>query len=196
VTEQVFKFDVYGDGIPLSQGDIESVKSLMFSHTSFGFNSINYDMPMLYYALNGANTSELYALSYRIIHERLPSWQTYRILNLNADFLPFDHFDVQEPSPAVMISLKNYGTRVGSKKLWDFFVDPLKPLDRADVEKMREYCENDLNVTIDLYRAIEGEIELRKHMSVQYRMDLRSKSGAQVAAIRSSGEPNVAPVRL
>jgi hypothetical protein len=179
--DESIKFNIYGEGVSFERGIIDQISNLLHTHTSFGFNSVNYDMPMIYYALIGATTTQLHALSTHIIENAVPHWMTYKTLNMDSWNLPFDHFDLKEPAPAVMISLKNYATRLGSPRLQEFFVDPHAPLEFSDVEAMQRYCVNDLDVTIDLYNAIEGEIEIRKHMGAQYQTDLRSKSGAQVA---------------
>jgi len=104
---------------------------------------------------------------------------TYRQFHI--ELKPFDHFDIAEPSPAVMISLKNYGTRVGSKKLQEFYLDPHKVISEEEVQGLKDYCENDLDVTIDLYNAIKGRVNLRVEMGKEYGLDLRSKSDAQIA---------------
>lgn len=155
------------------------IKSILKKYTTFGYNSLNYDIPMLTYALDGASVDELYKLSKTIVEKGQPSWMTYR--NLDLEQLDIDHFDIQEPAPAVMISLKNYGTRVGSKKLWDLPYNPYKRVNSEQIENLNSYCENDLDTTIDLYRAIEGRMQLRIDMSVEWGSDLRSKSDAQIA---------------
>ena len=43
------------------------------------------------------------------------------------------------------------------------------------------YCQNDLGVTKALFNTLRSEIELRKEMSEEHGIDLRSKSDAQVA---------------
>ena len=110
----------------------------------------------------------------------MPEWMSYREFGIEPNGR-FDHFDVAEPAPAVMISLKNYGTRIGSPKLQDFFVDPHEDLDPRQLPEMRRYCENDLDVTLDLYDAIADRIDLRVKMGEEYGLDLRSKSDAQIA---------------
>lgn len=175
----VLNFEAYGEKASLSKADIDKLKSVLRSRTSFGFNSNKYDMPMIAYALTGARCDQLHKVSVKIIEKNTPEWMTMR--DLGIEYPTMDHFDISEPSPAVMISLKNYGTRIGSKVLWEFFVDPHKPIDEETRDKMRLYCENDLDVTIDLYNAIKERIALRVAMGEQYGMDLRSKSDAQIA---------------
>lgn len=176
---KVMSFEAYGDNARLSHADQQKVKSILKSKTTFGFNSNKYDMPMIAYALEGATCKQLHSMSKTMIEGNEPHWMVMKELDIN--FPKMDHFDICEPSPAVMISLKNYGTRIGSQWLWEFFVDPHLPVDRATADRIGEYNINDLDVTIDLFNAIRGEIELREFMGKEYGMDLRSKSGAQVA---------------
>ena len=155
------------------------IKSILNKYTTFGYNSINYDIPMLTYALNNASVNELYELSKTIVEKGQPSWMSYR--NLDLEELQIDHFDIKEPAPAVMISLKNYGTRVGSKKLWDLPYNPHKRLNQEQIENLKLYCENDLDTTIDLYNAIKGRLQLRIDIGKEWNTDFRSKSDAQMA---------------
>jgi len=178
-SNKYLKMDMYGAGTRLTKEQRSKLNSMLSKYTSFGYNSIKYDMPQINYALSGATCQELYENSVKIIEKNQPDWMTYR--NLNIDPRPYDHFDVMEPSPAVMISLKNYGTRVGSKKLQEFYLDPHTPITKDQVKGLTEYCENDVEVTVDLYKAIEDRINLRVVMGKEYGLDLRSKSDAQIA---------------
>jgi hypothetical protein len=180
------KMDMYGEDVTLTKEQRSKINNLLTKYTSFGFNSLKYDIPLINYALSGANCKELHRVSKLIIEKNQPDWMTYR--NLGIDPRPYDHFDISEPSPAVMISLKNYGTRVGSKKLQEFYLDPHTPITKEQVEGLIKYCENDVEVTHDLYEAIKDRIELRVEMGKQYGLDLRSKSDAQIAETVLSSE--------
>lgn len=165
----------------LSNESRKRVQSIMSTNTTFGYNSISYDLPMITYALSGASCKELYELSSEIVSKGQPDFISYKSIGM--DNPNYDHFDIKEPAPAVMISLKNYGTRVGSKKLWDLPYEPSSYLNDEQIENLKKYCENDLDTTIDLYKAIEARIQLRIDTSNQYLGigDLRSKSDAQMA---------------
>lgn len=179
-SKKLYTIEMYGENACLTQAQRSKLHSIMFDYTTFGFNSVKYDLPMINYALcKGTTCKQLHSTSKDIIEKNQPDWMTYR--NLDIEPRDFDHFDISEPSPAVMISLKNYGTRVGSKKLWEFFVDPHEPIDMLTASRMKEYCENDLDVTLDLYHAISDRIDLRIGMGERYGLDLRSKSDAQIA---------------
>lgn len=179
-TGYTVQYECFGEYESLSEADRTNVSMIMTMYSSFGFNSEKYDIPMILYALNGATCTALHALSTRLILGNVSSWKLMKEFNLQ---LPptMDHFDICEPAPAVMTSLKAYGTRIGSKRLWEFFVDPMLPIDRKTSLSIAEYNINDLDVTIDLYNAIKDRIELRVDMSDEYGVDLRSKSDAQIA---------------
>jgi len=176
---KLLTMDMYGEHSSLTIEQRRKLTTLLLKYTSFGFNSTKYDMPIINYVLQGRTCSEIHKMSKVIIEKNMPDWMTYREYNLTPK--PFDHFDICEPSPAVMISLKNYGTRVGSKKLQEFYLDPHKPISVDEKQDLIGYCENDLDVTIDLYNAIKDRIDLRINMGEQYGLDLRSKSDAQIA---------------
>ena len=170
-------FEAYNSFLPVEQR--KRLRNILSKHTSFGFNSNNYDIPIINAIVGGKNCSEVYEISKTIIEEGLPDYRTYAQFDIEAR--PFKHFDIKEPAPATMISLKNYGTRVGSKKLQEFYLDPHTPISPSQVNALKDYCWNDIEVTIDLYNSIKGRMELRESMSEQYGLDLMSKSDAQIA---------------
>lgn len=171
--------EVFGRKNRLSKNDKNKINSALTKFTSFGFNSINYDMPLINYALDGATCEQIYLASKDIIEKGQPSWLTYKALDINPR--SYDHFDICEPSPAVMLSLKGYGARVGSKHLQDFHLDAHAEIMPIQANALKLYNINDLDTTIDLYNAIKDRIDLRIKMSEQYGIDLRSKSDAQIA---------------
>jgi len=159
---------------------IKAIMELLTNDTIITFNGQTYDIPMINYALRGTSVKELYNQSKSIIENKQTAYQTYRLMRI-ATPLELDHIDLKEPAPGVGVSLKLYGTRIGSKKLWDLPFDPHKPLTDKEIKTLILYCENDLDVTIDLYNAIKDRIQLREKMNDQYKLDLRSKSDAQIA---------------
>ncbi len=163
----------------LNKEQIKKIKTVLQSTTLITFNGNRYDIPMLLKALEGVSTMELFEMSKTIIKENLP---TFMIMNkFELENLPYiDAYDLVEPAPAVFVSLKKYGTRLGSKRLQDLPYAYDKILSDTEIDVIRDYNINDLDVTIDLYRAIEGRIRLREDMSKEYGMDLRSKSDAQI----------------
>ena len=180
--DRVVTIEVKGEDSYLDDNQHRKLNTIMQKRTTFGFNSRNYDIPIVLYALRHKTCSELHKMSCRIIENNIPGWKTMN------DFClvwpkSIKHFDVQEPAPGVRVSLKLYGGRMHSKRLQDLPIEPNSTLSDKDMDDTRVYCINDLDTTIDLFRKIEDRIDLRVDMSKQYGQDLMSKSDAQIAEV-------------
>ncbi len=146
------------------------------------FNGINYDMPMIALAMSGASNGKLKHASDGIIQADIRPWQFFELHGVNLpDFI--DHIDLMEVSPGspTKPSLKMYGGRLHSKRMQDLPFEIDRRLSEADVEVVNNYHDNDLNVTLDLYRELKPQIDIRCQISNRYRVDVRSKSDAQIA---------------
>lgn len=158
--------------------DIVSLKRVMVSDTTISFNGLGYDLIILSAAIDGADCSKLKDLSDEIIKSNFPAWRVARDQGVNVR--PWDHIDVINVAPG-QVSLKIYGGRMHARTMQDLPIKPdelISPAQRAD---LKTYCKNDVDTTEMLYRKLEGVIDLRKKMSKQYAIDLRSKSDAQMA---------------
>lgn len=166
-------------GASLSIKDITTLQQCLKLRTIFGFNSRNFDIPLLCYAMSGANTEQLCKVANDIVAGQ-QGWQVMQALDLQTpDYI--DHFDIQEPLPSVNASLKLYGARLHSYKLQELPIQANTVLTPAQMEEIKLYCVNDLDTTIDAYKAVAKDIELHHNMQHLADTDLRSKSGAQVA---------------
>ncbi len=177
--EVVVSFEQHDEsGTVLNRAAI--IRALRY-YTLVGFNCLNYDIPLLIYALSKPRTNaELKAASDAIIHGNLRPWQFEELFGVDIpDFI--DAIDLSEPAPGVMIGLKQYGGRLHSRRLQDLPYPHDKHLTADEIVVVRDYCGNDLQTTLDLYLALVKQIELREAMSLQYGVDLRSKSDAQIA---------------
>lgn len=173
-TGKLIQYELY-EGHPL---DIEAIRKIMARRTTISFNGIHYDLPMIAAACAGWNNKQLKQLSDSIILQNLKPWDLER--NLGLVIPKWDHIDLIEVAPG-QASLKIYGGRVHSRRMQDL---PIEPEAWITAEQRRELCRyngNDLDTTIDLYRALEKQIALRERMSEEYGLDLRSKSDAQIA---------------
>lgn len=170
-------FELY-EGHPL---DRQGIIRILRNHTIIGFNSNTYDVPMLRLSLRlGTTNTMLKDMSDAIITRNLKPWDCEREFNLpHIDWL--DHIDLIEPAPSVNVGLKLYGGRLHSQKLQDLPIEPGAVITAHERPLLISYCYNDLAVTLDLYRHIEPQIQLREQMSEQYDIDLRSKADAQIA---------------
>lgn len=165
-----------------SELDMKGIARMFKKYRVITFNGINYDMPMIALAMTGATNGELKQASDTIIMSDMKPWQFYDHYNVS---LPgwIDHIDLMEVSPGSpqRPSLKLYGGRLHYKTMMDL---PYSPDDRITEEKrdtMVRYLGNDLGLTRAKYFELKEGIELRAHMSDEYGVDLRSKSGPQIA---------------
>ena len=163
-----------------TQLDIAAITSLLQHFTIVTFNGTNYDVPMLAYALTGADCTQLKTANDDIIENRLAYWAFYKKYRAwPPDYI--DHIDVMEPTPGVRVSLKQYACRLNSELVQDSPVDFRQPIPLEHTPQEIDYCRNDRKITNELYEAIKKRIELRERMSTRYGVDLRSKSDAQMA---------------
>lgn len=163
-------------GQQLNTGEI---RTILQTYQIVSFNGLNYDAPMIAMALSGASCERLKQASDAIILGDLRPWEFERQFDIK---IPrnWDHIDLIEVAFG-QGSLKLYGGRLHSKKLQDLPIEPDASISPAQREQLRTYCLNDLDTTIDLFKHLLPQIELREHMTEQYKVDLRSKSDAQIA---------------
>jgi hypothetical protein len=177
---KIVTIEIKGEDSFLSDQDLKKLKTILYKRTTFGFNSRNYDMPIILYALKQKTAYELYEMSKMIILNNIPGWKTIKDFYL-LQSKDINHFDIQEPSPGAGVSLKLYGGRIHSKRLQDLPYDPNLELTKNQMDEIKSYCINDLDTTIDLYKSISDRIDLRLKMSEKYNVNLMSKSDAQIA---------------
>nr|DAL65661.1 MAG TPA_asm: DNA polymerase [Caudoviricetes sp.] len=148
-----------------------------------GFNSNKYDLPMLALAMrDGTTCADLKQFSDELIQSGTPHWKLMERLGLTLpDFI--DSIDLMEVSPAAAqkVSLKISGGRLHSHRMQDLPFEIDRRLTWEDVEVVNTYHDNDLDLTEDLAVELQPQLDLRAEMSVKYRVDLRSKSDAQIA---------------
>lgn len=159
--------------------DVNRLNRILRNNTIITFNGNHYDIPVTCAALQGRSCKELKEISDHIVLTGEQGYQTARRFDIR--MIDIDHIDIKEPAPGVMVSLKLYGGRLSCKKLQDLPIEPDQLIAPSQREQLRLYCRNDLHTTIALYKTVENEIDLRQEMSKIYGVDLRSKSGAQVA---------------
>ena len=176
-TGNVARFEKF-DGKALNSARI---KSLLTSHTVVGFNSITFDWPILSYALIGATCEQLKKASDAVIMQNLRGWQLCKQFGFN-EFAHKDvnHIDLIEVAPG-FASLKTYAGRMHLAKLQDLPIEPDASISPEYRKVLSDYCGNDLIATEALYRTLLQQIELRKKMTLEYGINLLSKSDAQIA---------------
>lgn len=173
--KKVVYFEMSAD----SQIDCKKLEWVVWNFQLIGFNSTNYDLPLLILCLNGFSTKQLKDVSDRIINQEL------KPRNIETEFkikIPtkINHIDLIEVAP-LSASLKTYAGRLHCPKMQDLPFNPALPLTKEQSKIILNYCINDLDNTILLFESLAQQIKLRCEMSEHYQIDLRSRSDAQIA---------------
>lgn len=159
--------------------DLDRVRLFMRRNLIIGFNSMSYDVPMIYLALDGATNEELKWASDRIIKGGLRYWEVERELGIAIPKI--DHVDLFEPNPAVRKGLKALNASMHGNRLQDLPYHESTVLTHSQMDEVADYClVSDLDATETLYDTIREDLELRRKLGEIYGADLRSKSDAQV----------------
>ena len=173
-TRQIIEIEAHPDQ-PL---DVEALKANLRGRTLVGFNSANFDLPVIAVALATGDPERIHKAAQAIIGRGYKGWQFEAAWGIK---LPrVDHVDLIEVAPGIA-SLKTYGGRLHCRRLQDLPIHHEASISPADRARLRAYCRNDLATTDTLYRKLLPQIELRASMSKEYDIDLRSKSDAQIA---------------
>ena len=160
----------------------QNILHIINKYTLVTFNGNAYDQVIIEAACQGFSNESLKKISDSLIGEKgkrgLQAWQARKQFGVGQ--LECDHIDLIEVAP-LTASLKIYGGRLHSPKLQDLPIEPSAIIEESETKDLRDYCDNDLDVTERLFRQLESEIDLRIAMSKEYGVDLRSKSDAQIA---------------
>ncbi len=178
------------EGHPL---DRRGIIKMLRRYTIVTFNGRGYDEPLLMYALTGATNAQLKRASDHIIQGNLKPWEFAEQYGVSVGRSDVDHIDLIEVAPG-QASLKIYGGRLHAQLMQDLpyhfddniFPDGSEAFHGEEVFNEKRlttylYCGNDLSTTKGLRNKLLPQLELRRHMSQQYGVDLRSKSDAQIA---------------
>lgn len=167
-------FEMYEGCTP----DLRKLAWILNNYCVIGFNSRKYDLPLVQLLLAGATCAQLKQASDLIILQDKPAWEVLKGWTL-AD-IAFNHIDLIEVAP-LMSSLKIYGGRLHTRRMWDLPFPPHAELSHDQMLVTRWYCLNDLDLTEDLETGLHDQLILREQLGAQYGMDLRSLSDAQIA---------------
>lgn len=158
---------------------VSRIRKLLETRQTIGFNSRMYDIPMITYALSGVSNSLLKEMSDRIINESV-----YNTLCEYQLWCPkeYDHIDIINVAIGKN-GLKMYGARINTPYLQDLPYDPSTSLTKEDKVIIKKYCSNDVDITKNLYLHLKNEIDIRTAINDEYKVDVRSKSDAQIAEV-------------
>ncbi len=159
--------------------DVEQLISVLRKYTIVTFNGNRYDLLLLKGAIADFDAERLKVMSDDIIVNNARAWDIESKYSL-PQCKYIDHIDLIDVAPG-KASLKIYGGRLHSKRMQDLPIEPNAIIKQDERELLTNYCINDLDTTIDLYKKLSSQIDLREKMGEELGMDLRSKSDAQIA---------------
>lgn len=159
--------------------DIQKLGWILTNFETIGFNSIPFDLPITSMALNNCTTMEMKQAVDMIIGEGM-NWREV-MKYFKTKVLACNHIDLIEVAP-LRGSLKIYNGRQHGKTMQDLPFPPYIELSPDQKLLTRVYClTSDLPATKNLRETLNEQCDLRVKMSDEYKLDLRSKSDAQIA---------------
>lgn len=159
--------------------DRDRVRYFLKRNQSVGFNSLPYDLPMIYLALDGASNSDLKDASDRLINGRIPPWRAAEVLGTHIPNI--DHIDIFETNPSVRRGLKMLNGSMHAIRLQELPFKPDHVLTHDEMDRLIEYCQfGDLDGTEMLFDLMKEPIALRTALGEMNQLELRSSSDAQV----------------
>lgn len=157
----------------------ELIRWILTNFTIIGFNSLNYDLPIISLAVAGKSMEKLKQATDDIILRGMRRHEIMR--NYKTKLIQCDMIDLMGLTPLAP-SLKTCAGRLHVPKMQDLPFEPSKVLNEDQKAIVRWYNLNgDLTATGFLYHRLKSHIELREAMSADYGIDLRSKSDPQIA---------------
>ena len=151
---------------------------IMQRNRTVGFNSIPYDLPMIWAAHSNPNCAFLKSISDSLIVDGI--WPAELAKTHGFAIHKTRHIDLIEVCP-LKGSLKTYGGRLHARHLQDLPFDPNHALSASEALIVRDYNFNDLDLTALIFENLKDQIDLRTTLSAEYKTDLMSKSDAQIA---------------
>ena len=169
----------YIESTPDAYLDTDKLLWVLQNFTTVGFYSLGFDLPITSLALAGCSLGTLKEASTRMIVAKEP-WRNV-LKSYKVKCIEVDHIDLIEVAP-LRASLKVYGGRMHTRQMQDLPFHPDKSLSEEQKIITRYYCiAKDLPSTALLRETLDQQISLRVEMGKEYKLDLRSKSDAQIA---------------
>ena len=151
---------------------------ILFRFLMVGFNSRTYDIPIIFCAIQGVQYVTLNKISNEIILQGLQAYEVCRKYGIKQKLI--NQIDLIEVAP-ISASLKIYSGRLHCERMQDLPFAPSEALTEQQKPIVRDYNVNDLDNTELLYNHLKPQIALREQIGLEYKVDLRSKSDAQIA---------------
>jgi hypothetical protein len=183
-TDKVIRFEISED-YDTTLWNSQKLSWILHSYRTIGFNSIKYDIPIIWYAYLHQSTEQIKRLSDEIIFQN--TWPKQLEKDFNFKIWPTSHVDLIEVCP-LRGSLKLYGGRLHAPRIQDLPFDVNSKLLDDQFAIVGDYNISDLLSTKILFNNLTEQLQLRTDLSREYKQDLMSKSDAQIAEAVISSE--------
>lgn len=150
----------------------------MHNYNTVGFNSFKYDLLVLWLAYYVQDVGILKDATNDLISRGMRGEELKKEYNFKT--FKTNHIDLIEVAP-LSGSLKLYGARLHVKSIQDQPFDVDSDLSDFEIEQLKGFNCNQLDITEALFDFMKERLELREAMSKEYNEDLMSKSDAQMA---------------
>ena len=163
--------------------DRDFVRRILLRNETVGYNSLTYDLPMIWYSLDENVTNEkLKRASDGIIKGNLKPWEVEDFLGIR---LPWDvknrHIDLMEPQPNAFAGLKALNGRMHGTRLQDLPYPPETDPTDAQMDAISDYClHSDLDATENLWTTLAEPLQLRRALGEKHGLYFMSKSDSQI----------------
>lgn len=153
--------------------ETEQIQKYIKQRMLIGYNNISYDNVILTAMLKGKSAKEIYKISVDLIEHDGKHWDYGTVL--------IDSYIDLIEVVAGSASLKLYGSRLNTKKLQDLPYNPHEKHNKKMWKEVCKYNKNDLRLTKELYEFLQPQLELREKIGNQYKINVMSRSDAQIA---------------
>lgn len=151
---------------------------ILHNYTTVGFNYWKYDLPVIWTAYKYQDILKIKQVSDAVIFQNM--WPSGLQKEFDFKIWPTQYVDLIEICPG-QHSLKLYMGRLHSKRLQELPFEVGSTLTDGQKEIVTDYCHNDIVGTQELYLFNKDRIKLREALGQDFKIDLRSKSDAQMA---------------
>jgi hypothetical protein len=153
----------------------------LFQYRLVGFNNRRYDNHILYARYMGYSNEDIYKLSQKIINGQGPSGMFGEAYNLS-------YCDIYEFS-SKKASLKRFEIELGLHHMeldlpWDL------PVKDEDVDRVVEYCVNDVNATEQVFESRKQDFVARQILAELSGLSINSTTQQHTARIVFNGDKN------